>query len=508
MKMFWCLMGLLVSSVGCAASLDAVAVHEDKNHVLVRFKLSDAFEYKVFTLPNPNRIILDFPSVKDKVHGAAREGGQQLVSGMRTGRSSTETLRVVFDATRPMRVVHVGLSKKRGTHELILELEPQDTSKRPVVTSNTNIKSITKKMPTKPVQAPAPEIKKVAVVKKAPEVKKVAVVKKAPEIKKAPEVKKIAVVKKAPELKPIVAQHAPPKVLRDVVVVLDPGHGGKDPGALGVRKSQEKRIVLEIAKKLKKLIDRQPGMRAVLTRDGDYYLGLRERLNIARKHEGDVFVSIHADAFISSKSKGVSVFALSQRGATSEAAQWLAEKENHSELGGVDLSGLDDENDLIRTVLIDLSQTATTTASVQMGSQVLTRLDHVTSLHSNKVEQARFVVLKSPDIPSILVETGFISNAKEEKNLNDPRYQARITQAMFEGLKKYFWNHPPHGTRFEVMANAHLHVVRAGDTLPVVAERYKVAEADLVMLNGIQGVRISPGQKLSIPKRTLDKASA
>jgi len=384
----------------------------------------------------------------------------------------------VLDATRPLRVVHLDVSKKRGAHELVLELEPQDISKRPVVASNTNIKSTVKKIPSKPTQAPA------VAIKKTPE------------------------IKKAPELKPVIAQHAPPKILRDVVVILDPGHGGKDPGALGARKSQEKRIVLEIAKKLKKLIDKQPGMRAVLTRDGDYYVGLRERLNIARKHEGDVFVSIHADAFISSKSKGVSVFALSQRGATSEAAQWLAEKENHSELGGVDLSGLDDENDLIRTVLIDLSQTATTTASVQMGSHVLTRLDHVTSLHSNKVEQARFVVLKSPDIPSILVETGFISNAKEEKNLNDPRYQARITLAMFDGLKKYFWNHPPHGTRFEVMANARMHVVRAGDTLPVVAERYSVAEADLVMLNGIQGVRISPGQQLSIPKGTLDKASA
>lgn len=490
MKMFWCLIGLLVSSVACAASLDSVVVHEDKNHVLVRFKLSDNFEYKVFTLPNPHRIILDFPAVDEKVHGAAREGGKQLVSGMRTGRSSNGTLRVVLDATRPLRVVHLDVSKKRGTHELVLELEPQDTSKRPVVAFNTNMKSTVKKIPSKPTQAPA------VAIKKTPEIKKVAVVKQAPQIKKAP------------ELKPVIAQHAPPKILRDVVVILDPGHGGKDPGALGARKSQEKRIVLEIAKKLKKLIDKQPGMRAVLTRDGDYYLGLRERLNIARKHEGDVFVSIHADAFISPKSKGVSVFALSQRGATSEAAQWLAEKENHSELGGVDLSGLDDENDLIRTVLIDLSQTATTTASVQMGSQILTRLDHVTSLHSNKVEQARFVVLKSPDIPSILVETGFISNAKEEKNLNDPRYQARITQAMFDGLKKYFWNHPPHGTRFEVMANARMHVVRAGDTLPVVAERYSVAEADLVMLNGIQGVRISPGQKLSIPKHTLDKASA
>ncbi|MDX2346099.1 MAG: N-acetylmuramoyl-L-alanine amidase [Legionella sp.] len=253
----------------------------------------------------------------------------------------------------------------------------------------------------------------------------------------------------------------PPKHLRDVVVVLDPGHGGKDPGATGAHKSKEKKVVLAIAKKLKQRIDKQPGMHAVLTRDGDYYVGLRERLEIARKHDADVFIAIHADAFIHPRSKGASVFALSQRGATSEAARWLAEKENYSELGGVNLSELNDQNDLIRTVLIDLSQTATTTASVQMGSQILKRLGHVTTLHTHAVEQARFVVLKSPDIPSILVEVGFISNPREEKNLNNPAYQTRLTQAMFEGLKTYFWNHPPHDTRLEAMANAHLHVVRS-----------------------------------------------
>ncbi len=262
-----------------------------------------------------------------------------------------------------------------------------------------------------------------------------------------------------------IALKKPPKLLRDVVIVLDPGHGGKDPGAIGARKTKEKQIVLAIAKKLKQRIDKQPGMRAVLTRNGDYYLGLRERLEIARKQDADVFVAIHADAFIHPHSKGASVFALSQRGATSEAARWLAEKENYSELGGVNLSELSDQNDLIRTVLIDLSQTATTTASVQMGSQLLKRLGHVTSLHSHAVEQARFVVLKSPDIPSVLVEMGFISNPREEKNLNSPQYQQRLAEAMFEGLKTYFWNHPPHGTRLEAMANVHLHVVRSNKML-------------------------------------------
>ncbi|MDF1677408.1 MAG: N-acetylmuramoyl-L-alanine amidase, partial [Legionellaceae bacterium] len=175
--------------------------------------------------------------------------------------------------------------------------------------------------------------------------------------------------------------------------------------------------------------------------------------------------------------------------------------ENYSELGGVNLSDLDDQNDVIRTVLIDLSQTATTTASLQMGSQVLKGLDKVTNLHSQAVEQARFVVLKSPDIPSILVELGFISNPQEEKNLNDPEYQRRATQAIFKGLKTYFWNHPPHGTRLEAMANAHLHVVRSGETLSHIAAQYEVVAADIQRLNHLPDTRLFSGQTLHIPSQ-------
>jgi len=266
--------------------------------------------------------------------------------------------------------------------------------------------------------------------------------------------------KKVVAAPPVIEKKPPPKPRRDVIVVIDPGHGGKDPGATGSKKTREKHVVLSIAKQLKTLIDKEPGMRAVLTRSGDYYIGLRERLDIARKHHADLFVSIHADAFAHPQAKGASVFALSQRGATSEAARWLAEKENYSELGGVNLSDLDDQNDVIRTVLLDLSQTATTTASLQMGSEVLKRLGAVTSLHTRKVEQARFVVLKSPDIPSVLVETGFISNPTEEKNLTSPKYQAQLTKAIFEGLKSYFWQHPPHGTHLEAKANEKLNFAK------------------------------------------------
>ena len=199
------------------------------------------------------------------------------------------------------------------------------------------------------------------------------------------------------------------------------------------------------------MIDKQQGMRAVLTRNADYYVGLRERMNIARKNNGDIFVAIHADAFGNHDSHGASVFALSASGATSEAARWLAEKENYSELGGVDLSSLDDKNGEIRTLLIDLSQTATISSSLNMGRSVLNNLSSITVLHSRKVEQARFMVLKSPDIPSVLIETGFISNPKEEKNLTNHQYQTRLSQAIFTGIKSYFWNFPPYGSLIEAM---------------------------------------------------------
>ncbi|KTD14457.1 N-acetylmuramoyl-L-alanine amidase [Legionella israelensis] len=290
------------------------------------------------------------------------------------------------------------------------------------------------------------------------------------------------------------------KKLRDVVVVIDAGHGGKDPGATGPHGSKEKDVVLAIALRLKKLIDQQHGMRAVLTRNGDYYIGLRQRLNITRKYDADIFVAVHADAFINRQSNGASVFALSQRGATSEAARWLAEKENYSELGGVDLSDLDDQNGMVRSVLIDLSQTATIGASLQMGARVLKQLDKITRLHNDNVEQARFVVLKSPDIPSILIETGFISNPREEKNLTNPAYQQQLSQAIFRGIKQYFEDYPPYGTYVEAMSEGKTHVVQAGETLSGIAEHYKISLSSLCSANKLSKTApLKIGQKLIIP---------
>jgi N-acetylmuramoyl-L-alanine amidase len=230
-------------------------------------------------------------------------------------------------------------------------------------------------------------------------------------------------------------------VARLATIVLDPGHGGEDPGAIGRRGSREKTITLTIARRLKALIDAEPGMRAVLTRDGDFYLPLHGRVDKARKVKADLFVSIHADAFIRPNARGSSVFALSEKRATSEAARWLANKENDADLiGGVNL---DVKDKYLAQTLLDLSQTATIDHSLRLGSAVLKNLGGVNTLHKPRVEQASFAVLKAPDIPSILVETAFISNPDEEKRLNDEAYQDKLARAILDGIREYFAKHPP-----------------------------------------------------------------
>lgn len=220
-------------------------------------------------------------------------------------------------------------------------------------------------------------------------------------------------------------------------VVIDAGHGGKDPGAKGKRGSQEKNIVLAIAKKLAREINQTPAMRAVLTRNGDYFIPLSERLKLARKGKADVFIAIHADAYFEENATGASVYILSPHGASSVAARWLAQRDNHSELGGVEFDALQDQSPLLRSVLIDLAQTATARDSIQFGNTVLDALDEVSTLHYTHVERAPFLVLKSPDIPSILVETGFISNPREEKRLADATYQEKVAHALFSGIHQY-----------------------------------------------------------------------
>jgi N-acetylmuramoyl-L-alanine amidase len=228
---------------------------------------------------------------------------------------------------------------------------------------------------------------------------------------------------------------------RFIIIAIDPGHGGEDPGARGATGTYEKDITLAVAKKFKELVDAEPNMRGVLTRDGDYFIPLHGRVVKARKLQADLFVSIHADAFTRPDARGSSVFALSERGATSASARYLANKENESDLiGGV---SLDDKDPYLARTLLDLSQTATISDSLKLGKAVLGNLGKINRLHKDAVEQAGFAVLKSPDIPSILVETAFISNPEEERRLNDEEYQATLAAAILSGVKRYFASNPP-----------------------------------------------------------------
>jgi N-acetylmuramoyl-L-alanine amidase len=232
-----------------------------------------------------------------------------------------------------------------------------------------------------------------------------------------------------------------PEVSRLVTVVLDPGHGGEDPGAVGRGGSFEKNVTLSIARRLKAKMDAEPNMRSMLTRDGDFFIPLQQRVQKARRVQADLFVSVHADAFVKPTARGSSVFVLSENGASSSAARWLAQKENAADLiGGVNV-GVKDPH-LART-LLDLSQTATINDSLKLGKNVLGELGRINTLHKGQVEQAGFAVLKAPDIPSILVETAFISNPEEEKRLVDQEYQDEMAEAILRGIKRYFAQNPP-----------------------------------------------------------------
>lgn len=296
-------------------------------------------------------------------------------------------------------------------------------------------------------------------------------------------------------LKESIKRSAPtaPSTLRDLIIAIDAGHGGEDPGTIGRKGTREKDVVFAIAKELSKQIKNEPGMRPVMVRKGDYYIGLRRRMKIARENRADLFVSIHADSFKDPRVRGSSVYVLSRNGASSEAARWLAEQENAADLvGGV---SLDDKDDLLASVLLDLSQTATLSASTDVGTNVLKQLRTFGKIHKRRVQRAGFMVLKSPDIPSILVETAFLSNPKEERRLRKRSHQRKLAKAMVTGVRGYFRQNAPPGTRLA----ARSHVIARGDTLGRIAGIYGVSLKDLRKVNAIKGSDIKVGQVLQIP---------
>jgi len=286
---------------------------------------------------------------------------------------------------------------------------------------------------------------------------------------------------------------------RDIVIAIDAGHGGEDPGATGPDRIREKDVVLAIARELNRLLEADPGFKPTMIRSGDYYVSLKGRRDLARKRQADLFVSIHADAFKRREAAGASVYALSTSGATSTAARYLAQRENAADLvGGVSLS---EHDDMLAGVLTDLSMTTTLDHSLKVGSRVLGRVDDVARLHKNSVEQAGFAVLKSPDIPSILVETGFISNPGESRKLATRSYQQQMASAIRAGIREWFLTNPPPGTlvAWQRQEEGQQYVIVRGDTLSGIAQRFNVSLSDLRSYNGLSGSRIVVGQTLRIP---------
>jgi N-acetylmuramoyl-L-alanine amidase len=385
---------------------------------------------------DPERLVVDLEGVDldqelKSIVGKVRDD-DPYIKLVRVARNRPGVVRVVFDLKTAVKPYLFPLAPAGDyKHRLVVDIypeKPRDPLLALLAPGPDHIGEIAR-APVLESPAPAaeaaPETAKPGEAK--PEVPELPVLKLDPGAARAP---------RAPE-KP----RAAPRVMRMVTIAIDAGHGGEDPGARGRGGTLEKNVTLAIARRLKERIDREPGMRAVLTRDGDYFIGLAQRVQKARQVQADLFVSVHADAFVLPNARGSSVFALSERGATSAAARWLARRENESDLiGGVNL-GVKDP--VLARTLLDLSQTATINDSLKLGKAVLGELGDINQLHKSAVEQAGFAVLKSPDIPSILVETAFISNPQEEARLKDADYQEKMANAMLQGIRRYLAQNPP-----------------------------------------------------------------
>ena len=367
-------LGLLLGSksafAGRDATLTGVRISQSADdHTRVVFDLTGEFEHNLFTLADPNRIVIDLSNTRKSDAADISSRQTSLLRGMRSASKDGGRLRVVLDLQGKVRPRSFALKPDgKSGHRLVVDLHATNLSPTPIQTS----------------------------------------------------------------------QQERNKRKDHFVIALDPGHGGRDPGAIGKNGTREKDIALSVSRRMKKLIDRTPGYQAILTREGDRFVSLRNRVKKAREAEADIFVSVHADSFHKSHVKGASVYALSLSGASSEAARWIAKKENSSDLiGGI---SLDDKDDLIASVLLDLSQSATIQDSLELGSDVLSHLGKVSRLNNKKVQQAGFAVLKAPDMPSILIETAFLSNPSEEKKLRNPKHQQKLAKAVFTGIQAHLKN--------------------------------------------------------------------
>ena len=405
----------LAAAAPRASSVVAVRIWPAADYTRVTLELDAPLKFTHFTVENPDRLVVDLEGVElNGVLGSLAgkvSDSDPYIRQLRAGRFKPGVVRVVMDLKTKVnpQVFELAPVGEYG-HRLVLDVYPQ--------------------VPVDPLMALL-EGRKDAVEPGSLD----QMAKAAPENPRKPES-----TVEAPEVQTS-RKSGKPIVDRLVTITLDPGHGGEDPGAIGARGTQEKNVTLEVARRLKARIDAEPNMRAVLTRDADFFVPLQMRVQKARRVQSDLFLSIHADAWIKPEARGSSVFVLSERGASSTLARLMAQRENQADLiGGVNLATKDA---FLAKTLLDLSQTATINDSLRLGKYLLGELGSINTLHKNQVEQAGFAVLMAPDIPSALIETAFISNPEEERRLTDDAYQDKLADAIIRGIRQYFIKHPP-----------------------------------------------------------------
>lgn len=427
------IVGFFASNIFAATTqINAIqAINFPKNNSTnIIFDLRNQPRYTAFFINNPPRLVIDLQNANNVASLNRSILRNTQIENIRFGKHENNSLRVVLDLKKPLFFKHYVLSQGK-IKKLVVELyssKPKPISPPKVIEKKIPVKKIVeqkKPLIEKPVSKPIVTTKPLLV----PSVKTPAsAVQK--EVSAAP-----AKIDLTPTLSFAGSKNPSPLKSHEIVVVIDPGHGGRDAGAHGLGGTLEKEVVLEVAKSLQAYLNNTPGFKAILTRTGDYHLPLHERLRIAHENKADLFVSIHADIYKKSyRVNGTSVFALSQKGATTEAASWLAKQENVSELGKDDV----EKSNTLRSVLIDLAENATIKKSLEIGDVILKQLNDVTHLHSKEVEQAAFVVLQSPEIPSLLVEVGFLSDPHEEVLLRDKDYEHKFANTMGRGIINYF----------------------------------------------------------------------
>ena len=467
---------ILLAQLAQSATVNSVRVWRAPDHTRIVLDLDAPVEHSLTLANNPDRIILDVPASKLQAGLAKLPLADTPVSAIRSYVQNKTDLRLVLDLRAKIAPHSFFLKAHGGMHDrLVIDLYDEP----PIANAS-------------PAPNPAPTPVTAATVPAAKNT--------------AP----AAAATTAPATKPATPVAVDLQGRRTIIIAVDAGHGGEDPGALGPNRLREKEVTLAIAKELVAAINAQPGFTGKLTRTGDYFIPLKKRRDIARNMKADLFVSIHADAFTKSTARGASVFALSRNGATSETARFLAQRENESDLiGGVGNISLDDKDQVLAGVLVDLSMTATLNSSLQVGHHVLNSMGSIAHLHKRHVEQAGFMVLKSPDVPSILVETGFISNPDESRKLATPAYRQQMAQSVFKGIRQYFYQHPPAGTYVAAMLESgglkdfeRQHTVSPGDSLSAIATRYGVTSQQIMTHNKMNSTVVKVGQVLKIPANT------